>query len=229
MSDQPRSRSVERSVKRLLDLVLSGCGLVAFAPILLAIALAIRISMGSPVLFRQVRPGYKGRPFAVVKFRSMREAFDQSGQRLSDSERVTRLGRFMRRTSLDELPELWNVLRGEMSVVGPRPLLMEYLAWYTAEQMRRHDLRPGMTGWAQIHGRREVQMQERIALDVWYVDHWSLRLDARIILTTIGQVVRGQGAVPTTPVPITELGWATLTLQDPDGLGVAVPGPDVSA
>jgi sugar transferase EpsL len=204
----------ERKLKRVLDIVLAGCALIAFSPILLAIALAIRVTMGSPVLFRQLRPGYKGRPFALLKFRSMREATGADGERLGDSERITRIGRLIRRTSLDELPELWNVLRGEMSIVGPRPLLMDYLDLYTPEQMRRHDVRPGMTGWAQIHGRRGVQMQERIALDVWYVDHWSLRIDARITLATVGQVLRGQGAEPTMAVPIHELGWATTASRD---------------
>jgi lipopolysaccharide/colanic/teichoic acid biosynthesis glycosyltransferase len=197
-----------RQLKRALDVTLAGSALIAFSPILLAIALAIRFSMGSPVLFRQVRPGYKGRAFTLLKFRSMREATDATGKRLDDRQRMTRVGRVIRRTSLDELPELWNVLRGEMSIVGPRPLLMEYLELYTPAQMRRHDVRPGMTGWAQVHGRRSVQMQERIALDVWYVDHWSLRLDARIILATVGQVLRGQGAEPTVAVPIHELGWS---------------------
>ena len=206
----------ERKLKRALDIALAGSALIAFSPILLAIALAIRVSMGSPVLFRQVRPGHKGRPFTLLKFRSMREATDADGRPLSGEERITRIGRLIRRTSLDELPELWNVLRGEMSVVGPRPLLMEYLEFYTTGQMRRHDVRPGMTGWAQIHGRRGVQMQERIALDVWYVDHWSLRIDARIILATVGQVLRGQGAEPTTAVPIHELGWATTASRDAD-------------
>jgi lipopolysaccharide/colanic/teichoic acid biosynthesis glycosyltransferase len=200
----------ERHLKRALDVVLSGSALVAFSPVLLVIALAIRVTMGSPVFFRQQRPGLRGQPFTLLKFRSMREASHADGRVLSDRERVTRVGRAIRRTSLDELPELWNVLRGEMSLVGPRPLLMEYLAYYTAEQHRRHAVPPGITGWAQIHGRRQVQMQERIALDVWYVDHWSLRLDARIIVATIGQVVRGQGAEPTVAVPIAELGWTTM-------------------
>ncbi len=146
----------------------------------------------------------------MVKFRSMLDV-PRAGDMpaVPATDRVTRLGTLLRRTSLDELPELCNVLRGDMSIVGPRPLLMEYLDFYTPQQSRRHDVRPGMTGWAQIHGRREVQMQERIALDVWYVDHWSLRLDARIILTTLGQVVRGSGSEPTHAVPLSELGWAT--------------------
>jgi lipopolysaccharide/colanic/teichoic acid biosynthesis glycosyltransferase len=203
-----------RRIKRLLDVVLAGCALTALSPVLLAIALAIRSTMGSPVLYRQQRPGYKGRPFTLLKFRSMREAFDTHGRRLGDRERTTHVGRLIRRTSLDELPELWNVLRGEMSIVGPRPLLMEYLDFYTPDQMRRHDVRPGMTGWAQVHGRRGVQMQQRIALDVWYVDHWSLRLDARIILDTVVQVLRGQGAEPTVAIPIHQLGWARMPYSD---------------
>lgn len=195
------------SVKRLLDVVLAVCGLVASAPVLLVIAIAVRLSMGSPVLFRQLRPGLHGEPFELVKFRTMRDPIDAQGNAIETRQRVTRVGSILRRTSLDEIPELYNVLRGEMSVVGPRPLLMEFMQYYNSTQLRRHDMRPGMTGWAQIHGRRTVQMQERIALDVWYVDDWSLRLDAHIMLTTIGQILRGQGAEPTGGVPVAELGW----------------------
>ncbi|RLE17282.1 MAG: sugar transferase, partial [Actinobacteria bacterium] len=177
--------------------------------VLLLIAVLIRLSMGSPVLFRHVRPGLHGRPFTLVKFRTMREEEASSGGGAQNSRtRVTRLGSVLRKTSLDELPELWNVLRGEMSIVGPRPLLTEYLEYYTREQARRHDVRPGMTGWAQIHGRREVPMQQRIALDVWYIDHWSLRLDADIMLGTLGKLLRGENAEPTVVVAPADLGWA---------------------
>jgi lipopolysaccharide/colanic/teichoic acid biosynthesis glycosyltransferase len=196
--------------KRCLDVILASSGLVAAAPLLAVIAVAIRVSMGSPVLFHHERPGYRGRPFRLVKFRTMDERRDEQGALMTGRARVTRVGAILRRTSLDELPELWNVLKGEMSIVGPRPLLMEFLDYYTPEQSRRHDVRPGMTGWAQIHGRRSVQMQQRIALDVWYVDHWSARLDARIMLATIGQVLTGASAEPTHGVAIADLGWATL-------------------
>ena len=182
------------ATKRLLDVVLSVCGLIASAPLLLLMAIAIRLSMGSPVLFRQLRPGLHGKPFELVKFRTMRDPTDARGNLIETRQRVTRVGSILRRTSLDEIPELYNVLRGEMSIVGPRPLLMEFMEYYNSTQRRRHAMRPGMTGWAQVHGRRAVQMQERIALDVWYVDNWSLQLDARIMLTTIGQMLRGQGS-----------------------------------
>jgi lipopolysaccharide/colanic/teichoic acid biosynthesis glycosyltransferase len=204
------------ATKRLLDVVLALCGLIAAAPVLLVIAVAIRLSMGSPVLFRQTRPGLHGQPFELVKFRTMRDPTDAQGNVIETRQRVTRVGSILRRTSLDEIPELYNVLRGEMSIVGPRPLLMEFMQYYNATQRRRHDMRPGMTGWAQVHGRRTVQMQERIALDVWYVDNWSLRLDAHIMLTTIGQILRGQGAEPTRGVPVAELGWTPDTNADAD-------------
>jgi len=184
---------------------------------LLLIAVLIRLSMGSPILFHHVRPGLHGQPFALVKFRTMRQPASRSPALPEETRnRVTRLGSLLRRTSLDELPELWNVLRGEMSIVGPRPLLMAFLDYYTPEQARRHDVPPGMTGWAQVHGRREVQMQERIALDLWYMDHWSLRLDAKIMLETIGQIVRGSGSEPSRPVPIEDLGWEKRLAPDAD-------------
>jgi len=201
-------RLIQRRLKRTLDIILAACALVALTPALLLAAVAIRSTMGAPVLFRQVRPGRSGKPFELVKLRSMAEVTDASGRLAPDKSRVTRVGAILRRTSFDEVPELWNVLRGDMSVVGPRPLLTEFLEYYTPEQARRHDVKPGMTGWAQVHGRRSVQMQQRIALDVWYVEHWTLRLDARIILMTIGQVLRGASAEPVASVPIAELGWA---------------------
>ena len=182
-------------MKRIIDVVFASCGLIALSPLLGLAALAIRISMGSPVLYRQMRPGLHGRPFRIVKFRSMTDARDEAGNLLPQDRRLTRLGVLMRRTSLDELPELWNVLKGEMSLVGPRPLLMEYLEYYTPEQMRRHRMKPGMTGLAQIAGRHRVGWQRRFELDVWYVDHWSLRLDARIIRDTFKVLAAGQGEV----------------------------------
>lgn len=180
-------------MKRTFDFVLAGLGLTILAPVLLATALAVRLTLGAPVLFRQLRPGLHGRPFLLYKFRTMRDAVDANGEPLPDVERLTGLGRWLRRTSLDELPELWNVLRGDMSLVGPRPLLMEYLPLYTPEQARRHAVRPGLTGWAQVNGRNALGWDERLALDVWYVDHRSLRLDLGILLLTVWRVIRRVG------------------------------------
>jgi lipopolysaccharide/colanic/teichoic acid biosynthesis glycosyltransferase len=180
-------------VKRLADIFISCSALVVLSPILGACALAVRRSVGSPVLFRQERPGLHGRPFRMVKFRTMREAIDKQGNPLPDSERLTRVGQFLRATSLDELPELWNVLRGDMSLVGPRPLLMEYLPLYSPEQARRHDVRPGVTGWAQINGRNALSWEEKFALDVWYVDNRSFLLDVKILLLTVKKVIVREG------------------------------------
>jgi lipopolysaccharide/colanic/teichoic acid biosynthesis glycosyltransferase len=185
-------------MKRLLDVVLAGSALIVLSPIVAAIAIAIRIRMGSPVLFRQVRPGLHGRPFELVKFRSMHTEVDAHGRELPMEERVTRLGAFIRRTSLDELPELWNILKGEMSIVGPRPLLVEYLPRYSATQARRHEVRPGLTGLAQVNGRHELDWDQRFALDVWYVDHWDLRVDLRIMLVTAGSMLHGEATPETT-------------------------------
>jgi lipopolysaccharide/colanic/teichoic acid biosynthesis glycosyltransferase len=187
-------------MKRLVDVILAGMGLIVLSPLLLGLALAVRIGLGTPILFRQLRPGLNGRPFTLYKFRSLRE--DPGGAR-SDEERLTRLGALLRRASLDELPELWNVLRGDMSLVGPRPLLMEYLPLYTLEQARRHEVRPGMTGWAQINGRNAISWEEKFRLDLWYVEHRSLWLDLRILGLTLGRVIAGQG--------ISEPGQATAT------------------
>jgi sugar transferase EpsL len=177
----------------LFDVIASLLAVVVLSPILLLLAILVRLSIGSPVLFWQPRPGFKGRPFHLVKFRTMSEARDPAGSLLPDSERLTSLGRWMRRLSLDELPELYNILRGEMSVVGPRPLLMEYLPLYSARQRRRHDVHPGLTGWAQMNGRNAIDWQQRFELDVWYVDHWSFWLDLKIILITVWKVIAGQG------------------------------------
>jgi lipopolysaccharide/colanic/teichoic acid biosynthesis glycosyltransferase len=166
---------------------------VAIAPVLLALAVAVRAGLGSPIFFTQVRTGRGGRLFRLVKFRTMTDARDASGQLLPDAARLTRFGAFLRASSLDELPELWNVLTGDMSLVGPRPLLPQYLDRYTPEQARRHEVRPGITGLAQVHGRNAVAWEERFALDVQYVDRCSLRLDARILLSTIPQVVARRG------------------------------------
>jgi lipopolysaccharide/colanic/teichoic acid biosynthesis glycosyltransferase len=181
------------AVKRAFDRSVAAAGLVATAPVLAATALAIRATMGSPVLFRQARPGRGGRPFELVKFRTMRHATDAHGRPLPDDERLTRLGRFLRSTSLDELPQLWNVLRGELSLVGPRPLLVQYLPRYSPEQARRHDVLPGMTGWSQINGRNALSWPEKLAHDVWYVDHWSLATDAKILALTAIRVLRRSG------------------------------------
>lgn len=186
-------RGVQRALKAVLDRTAAAAGLLLLSPVLGAVALAIRARMGSPVLFVQERPGLRGRPFRVVKFRTMRHALDSSGRPLPDAERLTRLGRFLRASSLDELPQLWNVLRGELSLVGPRPLLMQYLPRYTPEQARRHDVLPGITGWAQVNGRNALTWEEKFALDVWYVDHWSLALDLRILALTAARVVRRHG------------------------------------
>jgi lipopolysaccharide/colanic/teichoic acid biosynthesis glycosyltransferase len=180
-------------VKQGLDRAIAVTALVAAAPVLGATALAIRATMGTPVLFRQARPGLRGREIAVVKFRTMRDAFDASGKPLPDDQRLTRLGEFLRATSLDELPQLWNVLRGELSLVGPRPLLRQYLGRYSAEQARRHDVIPGITGWAQVNVRNAASWPDKLAHDVWYVDNWSLLLDARILALTIVRVLQRRG------------------------------------
>jgi lipopolysaccharide/colanic/teichoic acid biosynthesis glycosyltransferase len=184
-----------KSVKRFLDVVLSVTGLAALAPVLLLLAIAVRVIMGSPVFFKQVRPGLYGRPFRMLKFRTMRDAVDAAGRELPDSARLTRMGRFLRSTSLDELPELLNVVSGHMSLVGPRPLLMKYLPYYTAHEMRRHEVRPGITGWAQVAGRNMIGWNERLALDVWYVENRSFRLDIKIMLLTIRALMRRDGVV----------------------------------
>ncbi|HWN66501.1 MAG TPA: sugar transferase [Haliangium sp.] len=179
--------------KRLFDVALASAALVATAPLLAGVAVLVRLRMGSPVLFRQVRPGLHGQPFTISKFRTMRDARDQRGQPLPDEARITRLGQLLRETSLDELPELLNVLGGSMSLVGPRPLLVEYLDRYTPEQARRHLVKPGITGWAQIHGRNALSWEEKFALDCWYVDHQSLALDLQILVRTVLAVLRREG------------------------------------
>jgi sugar transferase EpsL len=183
-------------LRRAVDLVGGTILSVVLSPVLAGLAAAIRLTMGSPVLFRQLRPGYKGQPFEVLKFRTMKEAVDGEGNELPDDERLTRLGVFMRQLSLDELPQLWNILRGDMSFIGPRPLLMEFLKWYSPEQMRRHDVKPGVTGWAQVQGRHAILFSKRLELDVWYVDNRSLRLDLKILGLTLLKVLTMRGAQP---------------------------------
>lgn len=180
-------------IKRSVDVLLVVAGAtILFFP-LLFLAILVRLRLGSPILFRQVRPGLHGRPFEMVKFRTMTDECDASGALLPDHLRLTSFGRWLRSTSLDELPELWNVLKGEMSLVGPRPLLMEYLALYSTEQARRHNVRPGVTGWAQINGRNALSWEDKFVLDVWYVDHQSLALDAKILWLTIRKVLKREG------------------------------------
>lgn len=180
-------------IKRLFDIAASAFGLLLLSPVIAIVAWQIRRKLGSPVLFRQVRPGLEGKPFEMIKFRTMRDAIDDSGNPLPDSERMTPFGSFLRSSSLDELPELLNVLKGDMSLVGPRPLLMEYLPLYSPEQYRRHEVRPGVTGWAQINGRNALSWEEKFKLDICYVNNRSFWLDLKIILLTIKKVVVRDG------------------------------------
>ena len=193
MSRRGRQYRSPLKVKRTVDLIVSFALLTAFSPLLFAVGILLFLTMGRPILFRQRRAGRYGRPFIVYKFRTMTDERDTQGQPVADRERVTRVGRLLRLLSIDELPQLWNVLRGDMSLVGPRPLLMQYLERYSAEEMRRHQVKPGMTGWAQVNGRNATSWQERFALDVWYVENWSLALDARILVRTLWTVLTGEG------------------------------------
>lgn len=180
-------------MKRLADFIASLFGIVLLSPVLIILAGLTRIMLGSPVFFSQVRPGLRGEPFLIHKFRTMTDAKDQYGDLLPDNQRLTKFGSFLRSSSLDELPELWNVLKGDMSLVGPRPLLMEYLDRYTPEQARRHEIKPGITGWAQINGRQNIKFSKRLELDVWYVDNWSFFLDMKIIFLTLFKVLSSEG------------------------------------
>ncbi|WP_423840101.1 sugar transferase [Vibrio mytili] len=180
-------------MKRLIDFCASLCALVLLSPIIAFVAWKIRKNLGTPVLFRQTRPGLHGKPFEMVKFRTMKDAVDELGNPLPDSERMTPFGDKLRNSSLDELPELWNVLKGEMSLVGPRPLLMQYLPLYSKEQARRHEVRPGVTGWAQINGRNAISWEEKFKLDVWYVDNRSLWLDIKVLFLTVRKVFVKEG------------------------------------
>lgn len=182
-----------KDMKRLFDLVMSAFGLLALIIPLLTLGWMIRRKLGSPVLFRQVRPGLYGKPFTMVKFRTMTDELGANGALLPDAQRLTAFGRFLRASSLDELPELWNVFQGDMSLVGPRPLLMEYLPLYTPEQARRHEVRPGITGWAQVNGRNAISWQDKFALDIWYVDNQSFWLDMRILWMTVRKVLVRDG------------------------------------
>lgn len=197
------------TVKRILDVLVALAALVVLSPVMACTSVAILLTQGRPILFRQRRPGQHAVPFTIVKFRTMRAPAAGEAWYRTDAQRLTRLGRLLRTSSIDELPELWNVLRGDMSLVGPRPLLMEYLPSYTAEQARRHAMRPGMTSWAIVNGRHGLGFEERLKLDTWYVDHWSLRLDNDILLMTMVQVLRRTGVAAT---------------QDVDQVGFPLPG-----
>lgn len=180
-------------LKRQFDFTLATLGLLILSPVFLVLTLLIRLKLGAPVFFTQARPGLHGTPFRMVKFRTMTDVRDTAGNLLSDGERLTVFGKFLRASSLDELPELWNVLKGDMSLVGPRPLLMEYLPLYSEKQSRRHEVRPGITGWAQVNGRNALSWEEKFKLDVWYVDNRSLWLDVKILWLTVWHVVRRSG------------------------------------
>lgn len=190
-------------LKRLLDIVIASIALVLLSPLYFYVAHKVRKNLGSPVLFRQVRPGLHGKPFEMIKFRTMRDALDEKGNPLPDSERLTSFGKMLRSTSLDEMPELWNVIKGDMSIVGPRPLLMEYLPLYNKEQAKRHDVRPGMTGHAQVNGRNAISWEQKFKLDTWYVENQSLWLDFKIMLRTVKKVIAKDD--------INEAGEATMT------------------
>ena len=191
MRDSPAS--LAGGMKRPFDILVSAVMLVLLSPVIAVVAMSVLYDMGAPVLFRQVRPGLKGRPFTLYKFRTMRGAHSGEPGSEGDEQRLTAFGRRLRATSLDELPELWNVLRGDMSLVGPRPLLMRYLPLYSPEQMRRHDVRPGLTGWAQVNGRNALSWEDKFKLDVWYVDHQSMMLDLKILLMTATAIFKREG------------------------------------
>jgi len=184
---------MKRWTKRLIDFFLATVGLIILSPFLAIISLAILLTMGPPIFFWQVRAGYKGRAFSLIKFRTMLFGCDAQGQPLPDADRITKVGSFLRQYSLDELPQLWNIWLGEMSFVGPRPLLMEYLPRYSPEQARRHEVKPGLTGWAQVNGRNSLSWEERFQLDIWYADHWNLGLDAKIFWKTLQRVPQRKG------------------------------------
>ncbi len=192
----PSRRSLSRATKRVFDLAVGGIALVALAPVMVVVAVMVRKRLGTPVLFRQLRPGLNGQPFEMIKFRTMRDAVGPEGAPLTDAERLTSFGLWLRGTSLDELPELWNVLRGEMSLVGPRPLLMDYVPLYTSEQARRHEVRPGITGWAQVNGRNAISWDQKFARDVEYVQQRSLWFDLKILFLTVGRVLVRDGISP---------------------------------
>ena len=195
-----RQRPADRAIKRAMDLVVAAAAAVLLLPLITITAIAVLVDQGRPILFRQIRPGLNEVPFTIVKFRTMRPPRPDEVWYRTDEQRLTRLGRFLRSTSIDELPELWNVIRGDMSLVGPRPLLMDYLERYSPRQRHRHDVPPGMTSWAIVNGRHTLGFEERLELDVWYVRHWSLSLDLRILFMTVSQVLRRASVVATQEV-----------------------------
>lgn len=213
MRPTPAQRAVRSVLKRTLDISGSLIGLILLSPVILAAAVAVWVSMGRPILFRQIRPGYRGAPFTMVKFRTMRPPQQGEVWFRSDEQRLSSVGRLLRKTSIDELPELWNVLTGKMSLVGPRPLLVEYLDKYTPEQNRRHNVRPGITGWAQVNGRQNIPFSARLKLDVWYVDNWSLGLDLRILILTVLRVFGSTGVI------------SGQNVDDVDDLGLSTDSP----
>jgi len=194
----------ETYIKRLLDVLLSGFALIVLSPVLLVTAILVRVKLGSPVIFHQDRPGRDGKIFRLYKFRSMTDERDEAGNLLPDEVRLTKFGKLLRATSLDELPELWNILKGDMSIVGPRPLLVKYLPLYNDEQRRRHDVRPGLTGWAQVNGRNAVSWEDKFRMDCWYVDHIGFLLDAKIVVMTALKVFRREGISSATAATMEE-------------------------
>jgi len=220
-------RGIPSTLKRVFDVILSSAALVVLSPLLLGISLLVALEGKGPVIFRQKRPGFNSIPFLALKFRSMVDKRDDQGRLLPDGARITRLGALLRRTSLDELPQFWNVLRGDMSVVGPRPLLMQYLDRYTPEQARRHLVSPGITGWTQVNGRNDLPWEQKLALDVWYVDHWSLWLDFKILCLTFWKVIKGEGISAAGSASMPEFmgsssasGTSELSLTEQEGIGV---------
>jgi lipopolysaccharide/colanic/teichoic acid biosynthesis glycosyltransferase len=209
------TRKTALLLKRAIDIAGASIGLVALSPIFGAASVAVLASMGRPIFFSHDRPGYKGKLFRITKFRTMRPAKQGEVWFRTDEQRLTRVGRFLRNTSIDELPELWMVLKGDMSLVGPRPLLTEYLSKYTPEQMRRHDMKPGITGWAQVHGRQTIAFSKRLEYDVWYVDNFSIALDLKILAMTVRDVFRSKGVLNGQNVDdVDDLGLAPVTLQE---------------
>jgi sugar transferase EpsL len=204
LSPKVRATQQKLNTKRLLDIAVASLGLILFSPVIVLVALLIRLTMGKGIIFRQQRPGLQGEPFTIFKFKTMRDAYNERGESLPDEKRLTALGKFLRVTSLDELPELVNVLKGEMSLVGPRPLLMHYLERYTPEQARRHEVLPGITGWAQVNGRNAISWEEKFELDVWYVDNQSLKLDFLILRKTAFKVFARDGISHGTHVTMPE-------------------------
>jgi len=220
MNSQKTNRKVQLLVKRLFDVIVAAVGLILLSPLMLVLAIFVIVKNGSPILFRQTRPGLFGRLFTIYKFRTMTDAADSQGKPLSDSERLTSFGRFLRSTSFDELPELFNVLKGDMSIVGPRPLMTKYLDRYTPEQARRHNVKPGITGWAQINGRNTVTWEDKFKLDVWYVDNWNLLIDLKIILKTVFLVLKREGVSQMNRATVDEfMGTAQNSNQQQSGKG----------